>query len=174
MNVVHVVGPVDLRLALAAPALVACLGLVLNRFLVLTRDDQIGRLEHRRHAHREQPVEIDRPQGVVLAHRRALLQDHRALVQAVRGTEDGEPGFGLALDDGPVDRRWAAELGQQRRMILNGAVLRNIDEFLRGELQHEGHDADIGFRRGHGLNRLGCAQGFELMHLEPLCLGRGA
>ena len=41
----------------------------------------------------------------------------------------------------------AAVLRQQRRMILDRAVLRDGHEFLRRELQHESHDADIGARR---------------------------
>src|SRR3989454_6983754 len=46
-------------------------------------------------------------------------------------------------DDRPVDRRWTAVLRQQRRVVLDRAVLGNVDEVLRRELQHESHDAQL-------------------------------
>ena len=42
----------------------------------------------------------------------------------------------------PVDGARAAVFRQQRRMILDRAVLRNLHEFLRHELRHS-HDADV-------------------------------
>ena len=141
---------------------------------MLARDNQVGRLEHGRHAQRKQTVEIDRAERIVIADGRLFLEDHRTFVQAIGRSENGEAGFGLTLDEGPVDRRWAAELGQQRRVILDGAVLWNVDEFLRSELQHEGHDADVGFGVGQRPRRFRRAQGLELVDLELLFLGRSA
>src|SRR2546426_10409174 len=46
-------------------------------------------------------------------------------------------------DDRPVDRRWTAVLRQQRRVVLDRAVLGDVDEVLRRELQHESHDAQL-------------------------------
>ena len=69
---------------------------ILHHFLMLIRNNEIRRLQHGLDPHREQPVEVDAAQGVVLANRGLLLQDHRALVQAVGRPEDGQAGLLLA------------------------------------------------------------------------------
>jgi len=158
MNEIDMMVPMDPGLGVAAPAFVAGLTLVLRNFFMFPGNDQICRLEHGIHAHFEQPVEIDCPQGIIDADRYFFLQDYRAFVQTVGGTEDGQTGLGLALDDRPIDRAGAAVLGQQRRMVLNGAMSGDVNELLRGKLQHEGHDADFGVRILHRLRRLGQAQ----------------
>src|SRR5688572_15386673 len=169
---VHVVVPVQLRLVGAEPALVGGLRLVLHDLLVLARDHQVGGLEHGLHAHGKQPVEVHGAERVVLGNLGFLLQDHRALVEAVGGPEDREPGLLLAARDGPVDRRRAAVLRQQRRVVLDGAVLRDPDELLRRELQHEGHDADVGGEVLHRLRGFRALQRRELEELESLLLRR--
>src|SRR6185503_17519069 len=125
---VDMVGPVQPGFGLAAPAFVGRLRLVLHHFLVPARDHQIGRLEHRLHAHRKQAVEVHGAERVVRADRRFLLQYHRALVQTVGRAEDGEAGLAVAADDRPVDRRRTAILRQQRRVVLDRAALRDVDE----------------------------------------------
>ena len=122
---VDVARPVDPRLGGPAPALVRRLVLVLDGLLVLARGHEVGRFEHRLHAQREEPVEVDRAERVVRADRRLLLQDHRPLVEAVGRAEDRQPGLRLAPDDRPVDRARAAILGQQRRVILDRSALRD-------------------------------------------------
>ena len=113
-------------------------------------------------------------QRVVGADGGFLLKDHSAFVQSIRGAEYGQPRFGIALDDRPVDRARAAILGQQRRMILDRAMLRNGHEFLRSELQHKGHDADIGAGFFDGPRGFRIAQRFELMNFQPFRLRRRA
>ena len=84
VDVVDGLGPVDPGLSGAAPALVARLRFVLRDLPVRAGDDQVGGLQQRLHAHREQAVEIHRAQRVVRADRRRLLQDHRAPRRARR------------------------------------------------------------------------------------------
>src|SRR5207244_12428702 len=54
-----------------------------------------------------------------------------------------QAGLRVTPDDRPVDRRWTAVLRQQRRVVLDRAVLGDVDEVLRRELQHESHDAQL-------------------------------
>ena len=51
-------------------------------------------------------------------------------------------------------------------------MLGDVDELLRCELQHEGHDADVGAELLHRTGRLGTLQRRELEDLQPL-LRRG-
>ena len=56
-------------------------------------------------------------------------------------------------------------------MVLDRPVPRNADEILRGELQHEGHDADVGIER---LQRRACLiapERGELVHAHAPLLG---
>ena len=57
-------------------------------------------------------------------------------------------------------------------MILDRAFLRDFHEFLRRELQHEGHDAEIRVQCAHRVHTFLVAQGRELEDLEPFFLGR--
>src|SRR5688572_15102389 len=101
---IDVVRPVDARLGLAAPALVARLGFVLQHFPVLRRNYQICCLEHRLHSHREEAIEVHRAERVVGTDRGFLLQDHRPFVESVGRAKDAQAGLRLAPDDRPVDR----------------------------------------------------------------------
>jgi hypothetical protein len=137
---------------------------------VLAGDDQVRGLQHRLHAHRKQAIEVDRAQRVVLGNLGLLLQDHGAFVEAVVGAEDREAGLLVAAGDRPVDRARAAVFRQQRGVVLDRAVLRDVHEFLRRELEHERHDADVGAAVFHRLRRVGALERGKLEHLQPLPL----
>jgi hypothetical protein len=96
-----------------------------------------------------------------------------SLVEAVGGPENGEPGARCALDDRPVDRRRPAVFRQQRRMVLDRAMTRDVDEVLRRELQHVRHDAKIDVEPAHRLLRFARAQRLELKNFQPFFLRRG-
>src|SRR5882672_5079577 len=162
--------PVDFRFGGAAPALVARLAFVLDRFAVLARHHQVGCFQHRLDPHGEKAVEIDAAQRIVGADRRFLLQDHRAFVEAVVRPEDREPGLGIAADERPVDRARATVFGQERRVILDHALLRDLHELLRRELQHIGHDADIGIQCAQRIVCIFVPQRRELVDLDALLL----
>jgi len=55
-------------------------------------------------------------------------------------------------------------------MVLDRAEARDLREAVGRELQHVGHDAEIGLEALQGVVRLRLAQRFELEHLEPLLL----
>ena len=97
----------------------------------------------------------------------------RPLVESVRRAEYAQPCLGFTLDNRPIDRTRAAELRQQRRVILDRTVARYIHEFLRCELQNERHDADVGIRFLHRLNCFRCAQRLELVNFNAALLRRG-
>ena len=103
--------------------------------------------QHRLDAHREQAVEIDGAERVGGADRRLLLEQHVAGIEAVVGPEDRQAGFLLALDDRPVDRAGAAIGRQQRGVILDRAVGRDVEEFLRHEQRDERHHLQVGLER---------------------------
>ncbi len=58
-------------------------------------------------------------------------------------------------------------------MVLDRALLRDLHELLRRELQHEGHDPDVGVERAHRVERFLVAQRLELEDLEALFQRRG-
>src|SRR6266571_1210984 len=169
---IDVARPIDFRLGGAAPAFVARAGFVLNRFAVLAGHHQVGGLEHRRDPHREQAIEINAAERVIRAERRLLLQDHGAFVQSVGRPEDREAGLGVAAYDRPIDRAGAPVFRQERRVVLDRALLRDPHELLRRELQHESHDADVGVERAHRIECFLVAQRLELEDLEAFFLRR--
>ena len=139
--------PVDMRIVGAAAAFIGRFGFVLFDARRLAGFDQVDRFEHRLDAHREQPVEIDRAERVGGRNRRLLLHQHIAGIEPVVGPEDRQAGFRLALDDRPVDRARAAIGRQQRRMILDRAVGRDVEKILRHEQRHERHHLQVGLER---------------------------
>ena len=58
----------------------------------------------------------------------------------------------------------AAMRRQQRRVILDRAVRRDVEEVPRHEQRHEGHDLKVGLERLELLPHLRLAVGFRLMH----------
>ena len=139
--------PIDPGVVGAAAAFVGRQRLVLLDARRLAGLHQVDRLHHGVDAHREQPVEIHGAERVGAADRRFLLQQHVAGIEAVVRPEDRQTGFLLALDDRPVDRRRAAIGRQQRRVILDRAVRRDVEEFFRHEQRDEGHDLEVGLER---------------------------
>ena len=57
-------------------------------------------------------------------------------------------------------------LRQQRWVILNGAVLRNIQQCLRCELQHIRHNCQINLQRTQGLLRIDASEARKLEHRQ--------
>ena len=163
-------GPADLRLRGPEPALVGRGILVLVDLDVTTRHDEVGRLQQRVHPHGEQGLEIDVAEGGVRPDLAGLLEDHRAFVEAVRRAEDGQAGLHVSPGDRPIDRGGAAVARQQARMILDRAVGRDVHERLGRELQHVGHDADIGVQVAHRAFRLRALEARELEERQALLL----
>jgi hypothetical protein len=57
-------------------------------------------------------------------------------------------------------------------VVLDRAVLRDTDEILRRELQHESHDANVCAGVFHRLHRFWRLQRLELVDLQPLLRSR--
>src|SRR5581483_11989788 len=98
-DVVHMVGPVDLRFALAHPTLIAGACFVLRALLRLSRGDQVGGLEQCRDAERKNLVEIEAADAVLGRDRHVLLKDDRPFVEAIDRAKDGEARARLAEND---------------------------------------------------------------------------
>ncbi len=159
--------PIDPRIVGRAPAFVGCLAVILRDLRRLAGLHEIDALQHRVHAHREQAVEIDRAERIVVGDRRFLLDQDRAGIEAVIGPEDREAGFGAALDDRPVDRRGAAVQRQQRGVILDRAVGRDVEEARGHEQGDERHHLQIGLQRLELVpDRTGLAVGFRLVQRQ--------
>ena len=139
--------PVDARVFGTAAPLIGRERLVLLEARRLAGLHEVDRLQHGLHAHWEEPVEIDAAERVGRRDRRLLLHEHVAGIEAVVGPEDREPGFLLAENDRPVDRARPAISGQQRGMILDRAVRRDVEELLRHEQGDEGHHLQVGLER---------------------------
>ena len=163
---VHMVGPVDLGFGGLKPALVSGLRLVLLCGRVAAGHHRICCFQKRGHAHGKQLVEIQLAQGLVRPDVAGFLQNHQTLVQAVAGAEDGQAGLLFTARHRPVDRRGSAVFGQQGRVVLDGAVLRNIEQRLRRKLHHVGHDADVRLQALHRVVRGLVGEFVELQHVE--------
>ncbi len=127
---------------------------------------QIDGFEHRLDAHRKQPVEVDGAERVGRADRRLLLDQHVAGIEAVVRPEDRQAGFLFAEDDRPVDRRGAAIGRQQRGVILDRAVGRDVEEVLRHEQRDERHHLQVGLQRLELLPHFGLAVRRRLKHRQ--------
>ena len=139
--------PVDLGVARPAAAFVGGLRFVLLDARRLAGLHQVDRFQHGLDAHGEQAVEINGAERVGGRDRRLLLHEHVAGIEPVVGPEDRQAGFLLAEDDLPVDRAGAAIGRQQRGVILDRAVGRDVEELLRHEQRDEGHDLQVGLER---------------------------
>ena len=73
--------------------------------------------------------------------------------------------IGQLIEEGP------AVLGQQRGVVLDRAVGRQVDDRLRHEQRDVGHEAEVGLERVHELERFGRLPRFGLLHGQAL-LGR--
>src|SRR3546814_3921478 len=111
-------------------------------------------------------MEVERAEGVVWSDVHRLLQDDRTLVEALVRLEDGQAGLLPAHDDRPVDRAWPAVQRQQRGMILDGALGRQVDDRLRHEQGHVGHDAEVRLEGAHQLFGLRRLPRCRLVHLR--------
>ena len=136
-----------MRVVGAAKAFIGRLGFVLLDARCLAGFHEIDGFEHCIDAHREQAVEIDRAERVLIGDRRLLLDKNVAGVQAVVGPENRKSGFLLALDDRPVNGGRAAIGRQERGVILDRAVGRNVEKLFRNEQRDERHHLEVGLQR---------------------------
>jgi len=63
--------------------------------------------------------------GIVQSYRMAAFEQHRAGVETLIELHDGYAGFGIAREDGALDRRRAAPAREQRAMDVHAAETRN-------------------------------------------------
>ena len=99
------------------------------------------------HPHRKEPLEIERANCVVRVNGGALLKKNGACIDPLVRPENGNPGLAFAIDDRPVDRRRTAMQWQQARVELDAPVRWCGQRFVRDDLRHEGHHAEVGPQR---------------------------
>ena len=152
--------PIDMRVVGAAAAFVGRLRLILfdaRRFAGL---DQIDRFQHRLDAHREQPVEIDRAERVGVGPIGVFFCSRTSPVSSpLSGQKIDRPVSFSPLMIGQLMALGAAIGGQQRGMILDRAVGRDVEEFLRHEQRHERHHLQVRLERAEFLPHLRLAVG---------------
>ena len=147
--------PVDLGFRVADDAFVGGVGLDLGRGVAFASEDEVGGFEEAGDALGEDLAEIDGAERVERGDLDRAGEDDGAFVEAVAGAENGEAGLGAAEDDGPTHGGGAAVQREQAGVELDGAMGGDGAEFLRHELGHVGHDADIGIGGAQGVQGLG-------------------
>src|SRR5262245_18765760 len=136
--------PVDLRFFRRAASFVGGFRFILLDVGRLAGLHQVDAFEHGLDAHRKETVEINGATGVGTGNRRLLLHENVAGIEAVVGPENRKPGLFLSLDDRPVDGTGAAVCRQQRGVILDRSVRRDIEKIFRYKQRDEGHDLQVG------------------------------
>ncbi|MNY21101.1 hypothetical protein D3C86_1546230 [compost metagenome] len=105
---------------------------------------------------------------LVGADRGACLQEHGAGIQALLHLHGGDPGLGVAVQDGPLDRGGAAIAGQERGVDVDAAEGRQVQDRLRQDLAVGDDHDEVG---GQGLERreglLVAAQALRLVDRDP-------
>ena len=166
----------------AAAAFIGRLRFVLLDARRLAGLDQIDRFQHRLDPHREQAVEIDLPSvsvgpiGVFFCSRTSPVS------RPLSGQKIDSPVSVSPLMIGQLIALGAAIGRQQRGMILDRAVGRDVEEFLRNKQRHERHHLQVGLERAEFLPDFRLAIGSRLIHrqlgrerrfLERIGLGAG-
>ena len=109
-------------------------------------DDEVG-------ADEGEPLrEIDG--RLVRADRRRASQEHRAGIETGVHEHRGDAGLGLSFGDRPLDRRGAAVLRQQRRVDVDAAVSRNVEQGLREDAAVGEDDSGVRGERRDQVARL--------------------
>ena len=77
---------------------------------------------------------------------------------------DGDAGFGVAVGNGPLNRRRAAIFRQQRRMDVQTAMPRQIQNCRRQNLSVSHHNDEVGFQFPQFGDEFFVAGAFGLQH----------
>ena len=139
--------PVDLGVAGTAAAFVGGLRFVLLDARRLAGLHQIDRLQHGLDAHGEQAVEIDRAEGVGAEIGVFFCISTSPVSSPLSGQKIDRPVSFSPRMIGQLMADGAAIGRQQRGMILDRAVGRDVEEVLRHEQRDEGHHLQVGLER---------------------------
>ena len=139
-------GPVHAGVVFGQPRRFGHRGLVLQlaelRHAIPVRE-QRERFVHRINAQGRQP-RFEFGGGFGWADGRATNGQTRSAVEAGCHVDDGHSGFRVALQNGPVDRRGAAILGQQRRVQVDSPQRRRGERGRRQDLAVVADDEQFG------------------------------
>ena len=102
----------------------------------------------------------------------SILREARAGVEAGRHLDDGVAGFGVAIENGPLDRGGAAILGQERAVEVDAAEAGGGERFGAEDFAVVADDEEIGGERGEAGLGFGEVDGFGGPDLEAELLGR--
>ena len=120
------------------------LRVVLRRLRRLSDVDQRQRLDQRERSHLGE-AKLQLAVGLVVGNRRADLEDDRAGVERFDHAHDRDARLGVAVANRGLDRRRAAERRQQRRMDVDRAEPRQVDDVGRRQDVPVGDDdGDVG------------------------------
>src|SRR5581483_5944224 len=157
--------PVDVAILFVEDGRQRCLGVVLRLWLNRSRFDACERRQQQlRAASRQSLTQFDR---VFLgADGSLLLQQHVTGIETGVDAHGGDAGDALAVRDGPLNGRGAAILRQQRRVHIDDAVLRQIDDRLRNDLPVAHYHHRVGVQLRQLLYYFGAPNSFRLVGLQ--------
>src|SRR5579872_4853152 len=101
--------------------------------------------------------------GFGFADLRFPLEQHGAGVEPRVDSHSGDAGSSFAVCDGPLDGCGTAILGQQRRVDIDDAARRDVDDRLRNDLAVAYDDHRVGTEGGNLVNNLRAADAFGLV-----------
>ena len=131
----------------------------------IPRRDALDGLQNQPGAHLHEPF-VHRADRILRADRHADLPDDGPLVDFVVQQEGRDAGFGLAVDDRPVDRRGTPVLGQQRGVEIEGPQPRHGPDHL-GQHPEGDHDPQVGLPGPQCLDELRVAELHGLQDRKP-------
>ena len=100
--------------------------------------------------------------------RRAALAEDRALVEREHHEHDRDAGLGVAGEDGGGDRRGAAVARQERRVDVDDASGRHLEDALPQYLAVGGGDEEVGLERRQLRRRFRRAHPCRLEQRQPV------
>jgi hypothetical protein len=107
---------------------------------------------------------VQRPGVVVRSDAHAFVQHHRTGIQAGIHLHDGNAGFRVAGEEGALDRRGAAPARQERRVDIECAVWRDVQERLGQEQAVRGDHQRVRACGAHALDLVLASQAGRLTY----------
>ncbi len=102
-------------------------------------------------------------EGLLRSDRRLLLEEDIAGIHPFIHPHDRDPGLFLAPDERPVDRRRPPVLRQERRVDVDAAYARSVDDLSGEDLAEGRNDDEIRRELPEGFEKI---RGSDLLRLE--------
>src|SRR6266545_3022002 len=131
----------------------------------LTGDIVRDRLDQQLRAQGREPV-VQRLRVLIGSDARGLLTEDVAGVEALVHFHDGDAGFALVVQEGPLNRRRAAIFGQEGGMDVQAAEARQREDLCRQNLAISGHRNQVGLKPRQWIEKGLVAGAFRLQDVK--------